>query len=818
MEKNRPRIKRKTETLDINNSSNPIQDGTSNGFTGSQAKDADLTGWELALVSTSGTDISSFKERQLGGGLDSVTLNSLYDEGVYRAAQQPVYGAPAPNPFETGDPFVTGPQTGAVVPHESNPFGPFEPQPNLMMAQPNPFVDSGFGSFSVDNNHPQATNPWQSSSQLHQLDFVRLLQDKFKANELAKDKIQAKEVPRFEDHVPPHYSSEGKDRVIVARVEKSAKHEKGQFGASGSEKGACTGEKAEASEPHGRKDSTEQCEQKDCWKVGQHQEGEDGGKGHAGKSKNSGGHVNGERVLARGKREKKSRAGGQQLKQKVVAGQATSEEGRGEYKDGSTEHGGRWGESVEEQAHMRACPEAEQGQTSQESTKAWQAGGQKWWQEGHRVEVRAACMTDSGQVDMSGTAQQPGAGKEGKLQRGERQQVDTGWEYGAKKRSFQGEETQKQGMHREGQSRRYVRDGRGVRVQRPGDMAGQVGAVYRMGSKSAWGSTHRGRGGRRGQAGAESARGQGQIEMVRGRNSGGRCRVRGKSSSTGGQGVRQGRRNGLKRPCRGEPNSRITEESGCSTKRQKVRAAVRQEARRAAERAVESRTGSGVDDQQGQHNSQRHGAKSILGEGDNTSTCGGVVGGALLATKMVVAAKALATEMGVKAKARCAGHVSEMDATEKTTSVPAGIWKLHDTQLLFAFGNHFSYALAFTNAALDLFPKYEQINSHAGDKRYEFLEAENNRVHRELVAAAAKRCMMRSSYHLHLLRLVFVSENQDQISTKNESEVGLAQGTTGVNDAREHVQELERECANMKYEVLEVKTKRGWSFFMQALK
>ncbi|GJS09401.1 hypothetical protein Tco_0366197 [Tanacetum coccineum] len=47
------------------------------------------------------------------------------------------------------------------------------------------------------------------------------------------------------------------------------------------------------------------------------------------------------------------------------------------------------------------------------------------------------------------------------------------------------------------------------------------------------------------------------------------------------------------------------------------------------------------------------------------------------------------------------------------------------------------------------------------------------------------------------------------MSTKNESEVGLAQGTTGVNDTREHVQELERECANMKYEILEVKTKRA---------
>ena len=92
--------------------------------------------------------------------MDSLTLNSLYDEGAYRAAQQPVYGSPAPNPFEAGDPFVAGPQTGAIVPHESNPFGPFEPQPNLMMAQPNPFVDSGFGSFPVDNSHPHTTNPF----------------------------------------------------------------------------------------------------------------------------------------------------------------------------------------------------------------------------------------------------------------------------------------------------------------------------------------------------------------------------------------------------------------------------------------------------------------------------------------------------------------------------------------------------------------------------------------------------------------------------------------------------------------------------------
>ncbi|GKD15100.1 putative F-box domain-containing protein [Tanacetum coccineum] len=123
--------------------------GTSNGFTGRQAKDVDLTGWELALVSTPSTDILPFRRG-----------NCLYDDGAYRAAQHPVYGAPAPKPFETGNPFVTGPQTGAIVPHESNPFGPFEPPPHLMMAQPNPFVDSGFGFVPIDNTNPHTTNPF----------------------------------------------------------------------------------------------------------------------------------------------------------------------------------------------------------------------------------------------------------------------------------------------------------------------------------------------------------------------------------------------------------------------------------------------------------------------------------------------------------------------------------------------------------------------------------------------------------------------------------------------------------------------------------
>ncbi|KAA8529034.1 hypothetical protein F0562_033478 [Nyssa sinensis] len=83
-----------------------VPSGTASFDFGVQTKDLDPTGWELALVTTPSSNISSVNETQLAGGLDSLTLNSLYDEAAYRASQQPVYGAPAPNPFEVPDPFA----------------------------------------------------------------------------------------------------------------------------------------------------------------------------------------------------------------------------------------------------------------------------------------------------------------------------------------------------------------------------------------------------------------------------------------------------------------------------------------------------------------------------------------------------------------------------------------------------------------------------------------------------------------------------------------------------------------------------------------
>ncbi|KAK8647538.1 hypothetical protein V6N13_121272 [Hibiscus sabdariffa] len=153
-----------------------------------QPKDFDPTGWELALVTTPSTDISAPTERQLAGGLDSLTLNSLYDSAAYTASQQPVYGTAAPNPFEVQDPFAvsnnvappTGVQMAAMTQQQNNPFGSYQPtyplhqqqQQHLMMnGNPsNPFGDAGFGAFPANQMvpyaQPHANNPFGGSTGL----------------------------------------------------------------------------------------------------------------------------------------------------------------------------------------------------------------------------------------------------------------------------------------------------------------------------------------------------------------------------------------------------------------------------------------------------------------------------------------------------------------------------------------------------------------------------------------------------------------------------------------------------------------------------
>lgn len=110
------------------------------------------------------------------GGVDSLTLNSLYDEGAYRSAHQPRYGVPAPNPFEVQHPFAlsssipppTGIQMVAISQQQVNPFGPYQPyqplQPHMLMNPANPFADTGYGAFPVNPvSHPHNNNPFAST-------------------------------------------------------------------------------------------------------------------------------------------------------------------------------------------------------------------------------------------------------------------------------------------------------------------------------------------------------------------------------------------------------------------------------------------------------------------------------------------------------------------------------------------------------------------------------------------------------------------------------------------------------------------------------
>ncbi|KAL4355069.1 hypothetical protein GQ457_06G000520 [Hibiscus cannabinus] len=140
----------------------PIDSGTAPTFNSraGESNDFDPTGWELALVSTPSTNISAATERQLAGGLNSLTLNSLYDEAGYRASQQPVYGTAAPNPFEVHDPFAmsnniappTTVQMAGMTQPQHNPFGAYQPYPQqeqhlMFPSSSNPFGDVGFGAF-----------------------------------------------------------------------------------------------------------------------------------------------------------------------------------------------------------------------------------------------------------------------------------------------------------------------------------------------------------------------------------------------------------------------------------------------------------------------------------------------------------------------------------------------------------------------------------------------------------------------------------------------------------------------------------------------
>lgn len=143
-----------------------------------QDKGFDPTGWELALVTAPSNTNSSVADSQLGGGLDKLILDSLYDEGAYRQRQQQqLYGSSAPNPFMTNDPFAMSNQVAPPPSVQMAAMSQQHPQiPTMMQPNPfgppvqtqhagpgpvtNPFLDTGFGPFPVANNSQQQANPF----------------------------------------------------------------------------------------------------------------------------------------------------------------------------------------------------------------------------------------------------------------------------------------------------------------------------------------------------------------------------------------------------------------------------------------------------------------------------------------------------------------------------------------------------------------------------------------------------------------------------------------------------------------------------------
>ncbi|KAK9070820.1 hypothetical protein SSX86_011222 [Deinandra increscens subsp. villosa] len=68
------------------------------------------SGWELALVTAPSSNGSATSASQLAGGLDKLTLDSLYDDAIRRTNQNVSY-----NPWEQG------PTAGAMMPHQMVP-------------------------------------------------------------------------------------------------------------------------------------------------------------------------------------------------------------------------------------------------------------------------------------------------------------------------------------------------------------------------------------------------------------------------------------------------------------------------------------------------------------------------------------------------------------------------------------------------------------------------------------------------------------------------------------------------------------------------
>nr|XP_043621894.1 putative clathrin assembly protein At5g35200 [Erigeron canadensis] len=142
------------------------------------------SGWELALVTAPRSDASTTSASKLGGGLDKLTLDSLYDDAIRRTNQNVSYNpwehgpmAGAMMPYQTGpDPFYAS--NGMAAPHniqmaamaQQQQAFMFQQQQQQMMMMPQPLPQQSANPFAIPygaTSHPygsgvpvQAYNPY----------------------------------------------------------------------------------------------------------------------------------------------------------------------------------------------------------------------------------------------------------------------------------------------------------------------------------------------------------------------------------------------------------------------------------------------------------------------------------------------------------------------------------------------------------------------------------------------------------------------------------------------------------------------------------
>ncbi|KAL3623974.1 hypothetical protein CASFOL_032790 [Castilleja foliolosa] len=120
----------------------PVGDAQQPGPTFANGK----SGWELALVTAPSFNETASASSKLAGGMDKLTLDSLYDDAIQRTNQNTSY-----NPWEQAPQMMMGPQQNAFLPQQQMMMmGPqqhaFLPQQQMMMMGPqqpaNPFANA----------------------------------------------------------------------------------------------------------------------------------------------------------------------------------------------------------------------------------------------------------------------------------------------------------------------------------------------------------------------------------------------------------------------------------------------------------------------------------------------------------------------------------------------------------------------------------------------------------------------------------------------------------------------------------------------------